>query len=596
MRRLFVANRGEVAARIIRSGQKLGYHCIACYTDPDRFQPYLAQADEAVSLGASDAYLSIEQIIKAAAGSKADLLHPGYGFLSENPSLSSACQEAGITFVGPSPETLEQFGNKASARSLAKKSQLPLIEGVEFKSKTSVKNLSFPLMIKAAFGGGGRGMRLVREEDKLDEAIETAKREALTAFGEGSLIVEQYIENARHIEIQIAGDTKGKIVHFFERDCSLQRRNQKVLEIAPAPELEQEIKDKLYEDAIKICTAAKLTGLATVEFLVSGDKHYFLEVNPRLQVEHPITETICGIDLVELQLLIAEGKEIPKSYLGVTPKGYSLQGRVCAENPYKNFAPQIGEIVSVNLPEDIRIDHALNLDSTKNAVSPFYDSLIAKIISQADTFEASLTKLGVALESTSLPGLQNNLGFLHSLTESISDPKKLYTKFIEDEFKIAKPEASLHLAAALAFISKELEQYGGSQAEQVLHRSLRVEGPGSSEHLVLNLRFEDENTCLLENGVRVSLKLEEANSLNLQAKGLFNCKAKVYISSHPSLEQASVQIAQQHFFVSKAFKNPNASESAESGDVFSPLPGSIIKVNVQTGKLVSANDPLLTIE
>ncbi len=466
--KVLIANRGAIARRIVRACDELGIASVVVYSAPDAQAPYLAEAGEAYSLAghtATETYLDQDQILAIARQSGADAIHPGYGFLSVNPLFSKACLDEGITFVGPSPKTLELFGDKAQARKLAEKNKINLPKGVEVKSKASVKKLTFPIMIKAAFGGGGRGMRLVRKEAELSDAIEAAKREAMLSFGNDTLIAEEYLENARHIEVQIAADDHGNVVHFFERDCSLQRRNQKVLEIAPAPVLADEIKEKLYSDAIKIASAAKLQGLATVEFLISRDVHYFLEVNPRLQVEHPITECICGIDLVELQLQIAQGERIPENLKSIKPQGFAIEARICAENPAKNFAPQIGRILSVDLPKQsksLRIDHSLNLDNNNSRISPFYDSLIAKAISHDSKYELALDRLKEAISQIQILGIQTNCGFLKDLISSAKNTDNLRTKFIDENLSKlvqTEDEKALAFAAALSLSWIELSNY-----------------------------------------------------------------------------------------------------------------------------------------
>ncbi|MEO1267169.1 MAG: biotin carboxylase N-terminal domain-containing protein, partial [Myxococcota bacterium] len=391
--KLLVANRGEIAVRIFRAATELGLRTVAVYSYEDRLSIHRYKADEAWMVGTRgkplQAYLDIEAIVALAVERGVDAIHPGYGFLSENPALARACAAKGVTFIGPTPEALEALGDKVAARRLAIEAGVPVVPGTPDPVRSADEAVAFadgvgyPVMVKASFGGGGRGMRRADSQDQLHEAFQAATREANAAFGNGELFVEKFIDRPRHIEIQILGDLSGNAVHLFERDCSVQRRHQKVVEVAPAIDLADSIRQGLYRDALKIARAANLTNAATVEFLVGQDgSYYFIEVNPRLQVEHTITELITGIDIVQSQIELAQGRSLADLGFGdqnvIQRRGAAIQARLTTEDPTNNFAPDTGRIAVYRSAAGFGIRLDAGIGGNETIITPYYDSLLVK--------------------------------------------------------------------------------------------------------------------------------------------------------------------------------------------------------------------------
>jgi len=470
--KVMAANRGEIAVRITRAGLELGLKtvgiivscrisisvavwCIlslcfynrslpcprdltcvsllqlAIYSQSDRLQPHRFKADESYQVGTSSmtpvqCYLDYKGIVSLAKEQGVDVIHPGYGFLSENASFARECAAQGITFVGPLPETIESMGDKTAARRMAQECGVPVVPGTDdpltssAEAKAFAASAGYPVMIKARSGGGGRGMRVVRSEEEMDELFQRASNEAEAAFGDGAMFVEKYVEDPRHIEIQILADNYGNVVHLYERDCSVQRRHQKVVELAPAPNLAQEIKEKLYSDAVQLAKHCGYRNAGTVEFMVDKrGKHYFLEVNPRIQVEHTVTEEITGVDLVQSQILIAGGSSLEDLGMGSQssvppPNGFSIQCRVTSEDPERNFQPDAGRITAYRSAggPGVRLDGALGAGNT---VSRHYDSLLVKVICKAPTFASAAQKMQRALFEFHVRGVKTNIVFLENV-------------------------------------------------------------------------------------------------------------------------------------------------------------------------------------
>ncbi|RTL62900.1 MAG: acetyl-CoA carboxylase biotin carboxylase subunit [Hyphomicrobiales bacterium] len=429
LKKVLIANRGEIALRIIRTAKKLGIATVAVASEADKTAPFTRAADEVVAIGpgpATDSYLRIDKIIAAAKATGADCVHPGYGFLAENAEFAEAVGAAGLKFVGPSPEAMRALGGKAAAKEIAIKAKVPVVpgyQGAEQGAKAlaaEAQRIGYPVMIKAVAGGGGRGMRLVETAQDFAAALESAQREAQAAFGDARILIEKVVVAPRHIEVQVFGDSHGNVVHLFERDCSLQRRNQKVIEEAPAPGMGAGLRKKITEAAVKIAAAVGYEGAGTVEFLVEGGTlsddapWYFIEMNTRLQVEHPVTELVTGLDLVEWQFRIASGEAIPLKQPAITLKGHAIEARLCAENPAKGFLPATGPIVAFAPPslEGLRVDAGVEAGYV---ISPFYDSMIAKLIGFGPDRETAADRLAEALEKTVVAGPKTNASFLHAL-------------------------------------------------------------------------------------------------------------------------------------------------------------------------------------
>jgi geranyl-CoA carboxylase alpha subunit len=421
--KVLVANRGEIAVRVIRGARQCGYRTVAVYSDADADALHVHEADEAVRLGpapAKDSYLSIEKIIAAARTAGAQAIHPGYGFLSENAAFSQACKDAGLVFVGPDAASIEAMGSKSAAKERMLKARVPCVPGYQGAEQSDdhllaqCRKVGLPVMIKAAAGGGGRGMRLVHEDGQLLEAIRSARSEAANAFGSGELLVEKAVVDGRHVEIQVFGDRHGNVVFLGERDCSIQRRNQKVVEEAPSPAVDDTLRRAMGEAAVAAAKAVKYVGAGTVEFLLARDQQfYFLEMNTRLQVEHPVTELVYGVDLVEWQLRVAQGEPLPLTQDAILArrKGWAIEVRLCAEDPAQNYLPQTGTVLrwQASAGAAIRTDTYLR-DGVE--ISPFYDSMQAKVIAWGEDREVARTRLIHALDDTLLLGVTSNRDYL----------------------------------------------------------------------------------------------------------------------------------------------------------------------------------------
>ena len=433
LKKVLIANRGEIALRIMRTARRLGVKCVAVCSEADARAPFVALADEVVDIGpgpASESYLRIDKILAAAKATAADSIHPGYGFLAENAEFAEAVTAAGLRFVGPSPQAMRQMGGKAEAKRIASAAGVPVVPGYQGGNQApatlakEAKRIGYPVMIKAVAGGGGRGMRLVEREADFAGALDGARREAAAAFGDDRVLIEKLLVAPRHIEVQVFGDSHGEVVHLFERDCSLQRRHQKVVEEAPAPGMSRELRQAITTAAVACAKAVAYEGAGTVEFLVEGGAlspaapWYFIEMNTRLQVEHPVTEAITGLDLVEWQLRVAAGEPLPLRQDAITLSGHAIEARLCAEDPGNGFLPSTGPIAAFEPPhlEGVRVDAGVE---TGSVVTPYYDSLIAKLIASGRDRDTAIARLRQALEQTLVAGPHTNTHFLHAL---ISDP------------------------------------------------------------------------------------------------------------------------------------------------------------------------------
>src|SRR6195256_946927 len=468
-RTLLIANRGEIACRVIRTARAMGLRTVAVYSEADRGAMHVAMADEAVLLGparARDSYLNIARVIEAARQSGAQAIHPGYGFLSESAEFAQACFEAGLIFVGPTADMIRAMGSKSGSKMLMEKAGVPLVPGYhgeaqdEATLKKAADKIGFPVLVKASAGGGGRGMRIVRSAGELAAAIVSAKREAKAAFSDDRMLIEKYVDNPRHIEVQIIGDSHGNLLSLFERECTLQRRHQKVIEEAPSPTLNARQREAVCEAARKAAGAVDYVGAGTIEFVSDGKDVFFIEMNTRLQVEHPVTELITGIDLVEWQLRVAFGEKLPLTQDQITLNGHPIEARVYAENPHRNFMPSVGRIRTWRTPENsdgLRIDAGYRAG---DAVSPHYDAMLAKVIAWAPTRDQAIERLNRGLEETDVRGIVSNIPFLSALvTHPQVRANTIDTGFIERELKNLTPAPpaphDLELCAAVAAILGE---------------------------------------------------------------------------------------------------------------------------------------------
>ncbi|HEY0137362.1 MAG TPA: acetyl-CoA carboxylase biotin carboxylase subunit, partial [Nannocystis sp.] len=421
---ILIANRGEIACRIIRSAHALGYRCVAVYSQADADAPHVGLADRAVMIGpppVRESYLNVERLLAAAVAAGADAVHPGYGFLSENAAFAQACLDAGLVFIGPSPAAIDAMGNKAAAKRAMIAAGVPCIPGFQDSSDEAQQDdhlhaealkVGFPLLIKAAAGGGGRGMRKVTAESELTAAIRSARSEAASAFGSGELIVERAIVDGRHVEIQVFGDTHGNVIHLGERDCSVQRRHQKVVEESPSPAVDAALRERMGAAAVAAARTIDYVGAGTVEFMLDASgEFYFLEMNTRLQVEHPVTESVTGLDLVELQLRVAAGEPLPLTQEQVQLTGHAIEVRLYAEDPHAGYLPQSGPVHAWQPASGagVRIDHGIRAGQQ---ISPYYDPMLAKVIAYGRNRDEARRRLVRALEQTVLLGVVHNKQFL----------------------------------------------------------------------------------------------------------------------------------------------------------------------------------------
>ena len=433
LRRVLVANRGEIAVRVLRTCRRLGIETVAVHSDADRDAPHVRLADRALRLGpapAAESYLDVDRVVGAAVRADVDAVHPGYGFLSENPALPRALDEVGITFVGPRPEVIALMGDKAAAKQAMAAAGVPVVPGIDDPTLSDdellerLDEVGFPLLLKAVAGGGGKGMRAVHDPAVAADALAAARREARNAVGDDRMIVERLVTDPRHVEVQVVGDTHGTVLHVLERDCSLQRRHQKVVEEAPAAHLRDDVRQRLLQAGVDAAAAVDYTGAGTVEFLLDadGEDFWFLEMNTRLQVEHPVTELVTGLDLVELQLRVAAGQALPLAQEDVVADGHAIEVRVYAEDPAVGFLPQTGTITSLDWPEgteggDVRVDSGIEVGSV---VGPHYDPMLAKLVVHAPDRATALTRLRTALRRTAVAGVRTNVEWLGDL---VGDPE-----------------------------------------------------------------------------------------------------------------------------------------------------------------------------
>ncbi len=460
-RKILIANRGEIAVRVARTARRMGIATVAVYSDADENALHVRACDEAVRIGEpapAESYLKIDRIVEAARRTGAEAVHPGYGFLSENADFADALEKAGIVFIGPTAKSIRAMGSKAAAKDLMGRAGVPTTPGYQGKDQSletfrrECAKIGYPVLLKAVAGGGGKGMKIVARESELAEALASAGREGKSSFGDARILAEKYIPRARHLEVQIVGDGKGHVVHLFERDCSVQRRHQKIIEEAPAPRLPAAMRARLHEIGVNAGKAVDYRGAGTVECLYDGaDGVWFMEMNTRLQVEHPVSEAITGIDLVEWQLRIAAGEPMPLKQEDIIERGHAFEARLYAENPDNNFSPSIGRLSGLRLPEGLaRIDSGVEQGQE---ITPYYDPMIAKIIVHGETRDEALARLRAALEDTRVAGIESNARFLHALAgDADFAAGDLSTRYIDehrDALFAARPADARVYAAAL---------------------------------------------------------------------------------------------------------------------------------------------------
>jgi 3-methylcrotonyl-CoA carboxylase alpha subunit len=617
-RTLLIANRGEIACRVIRTARAMGLRTVAVYSEADRGAMHVALADDAVLLGparARDSYLNIERVIEAARQTGAEAIHPGYGFLSENAEFAQACASAGIVFVGPTAEMMTAMGSKSGSKALMEKAGVPLVPGYHGEAQDdgtlsgAAQKIGFPVLVKASAGGGGRGMRIVRQASELAAAIVSAKREAKAAFGDDRLLIEKYVDNPRHIEVQVIGDSFGNLVSLFERECTLQRRHQKVIEEAPSPTLDGKQREAVCAAARKAAGAVNYIGAGTIEFVSDGKDVFFIEMNTRLQVEHPVTELITGIDLVEWQLRAAFGEKLPLTQDQITMKGHAIEARLYAENPAKNFMPSVGTISSWRTPEEtdgLRIDAGYRGGDT---VSPYYDAMLAKVIAWAPTRQGAIDRLNRGLEETDIRGIVTNIAFLSALvTHASVRANKIDTGFIEQELKALTPAQAaageLELAAALAAILADEAKAASQQARSPwqtfgwmpVGRRQRVfvfrGGQGPEHKVTLHYGKGPMTLTIGSREIALAWSASLAGGLDVTLDGVKSRIAAV-IEGHELYLRTRNGRFELHWV------DPFGGETEEhTGEdkIVAPLPGTVVALLAEVGATLEKGAPILTLE
>jgi 3-methylcrotonyl-CoA carboxylase alpha subunit len=580
MNSLLIANRGEIACRVIRTARRLGVRTVAVYSDADASALHVRMADEAVHIGPSPAresYLCGDKIIAAAKATGAEAIHPGYGFLSENADFAQAVIEAGLIWVGPQPDSIRAMGLKDAAKKLMQEAGVPVTPGYLGENqdpkrlKKEADAIGYPVLIKAVAGGGGKGMRRVDDSKSFDDALESAKREAASSFGDDRVLIEKYILSPRHIEVQVFGDSRGNVVHLFERDCSLQRRHQKVIEEAPAPGMDEETRDAVCGAAVRAAQAVNYEGAGTIEFIADAseglraDRIWFMEMNTRLQVEHPVTEEITGEDLVEWQLRVASGGTLPKKQHELSITGHAIEARLYAEDPAKGFLPSVGKLEHFDLGDEGRIETGVE---EGDSISSFYDPMIAKLIGRGDDRDEAIDELAAMLDGVEVWPVRTNAGFLfNALTSDQFCDAQLDTGFIERNLSELLPdlEAGEDIwrgAATVAWLAGEAEAplpgLAGFRLNAPLANSVAIGRDGDFRSVGLDGELPDISGFVEDNRV-VAFSEGQAFTFSLSARG-------------------------------------SVGGAASSGTITAPMPGKVTSVEVSQGAKVSKGQRLLTLE
>jgi len=607
--KILVANRGEIALRIMRTARRLGYGVVAVYSDADRDALHVREADQAVRIGEAlpaQSYLRIDAIIAAAKASGASAVHPGYGFLAENEDFSQACRDAGLVFIGPSPAAIRAMGNKAGAKDIMQKAGVPCVPGYQGADQSDevmlaeAKKIGFPVMIKAVAGGGGRGMRLVPDAATFPDALRSARSEAQGAFGDPTVILERAIVDPRHIEIQVFGDRYGNAVHLGERDCSVQRRHQKLIEEAPSPKVTRKLRARMGDVAVAAVKQLRYEGAGTLEFLLDpSGEFYFMEMNTRLQVEHPVTEAITGLDLVELQLRVASGEPLGLVQEDIKFSGHAIEVRLCSEDTDHDFMPQSGTMALWQMPDGARVEHALQSGSE---IPPFYDSMIAKIISYGADRNEARGRLICALEQTAAFGVTTNQGFLISCLRHPGFAKgEATTSFIgqyRDELLAprADDKAEAALAALLLYVTNPhapLWRSGRSLAA-TFPLTMRIDlGLGAQE--VDIVRGRDGGYVAIVDGSELRFEIDELGSdtIRFRTDGMMESARFLRDGDRLYVLHRGVTIAVRDLTLAAPV---SATAAGGDGKVRAAMNGRVVAVLVKPGEQVAAGQPVMTLE
>jgi geranyl-CoA carboxylase alpha subunit len=612
---ILIANRGEIVVRIAHTAQELGLRTIAVFSDADRGAAHVDACDSAAGIGGAspaESYLDAQKILAAARATGAEAIHPGYGFLSENAAFAEAVEAAGLVWIGPPPAAIRVMGDKAAARRQAAAWGAPVVAGYDDEDQSeaalsaAAKRIGFPVMIKASAGGGGRGMRRVEKSKDFADAVKSAAGEALKAFGDARLILEKAVDRPRHIEIQILADTHGNVVHLGERDCSIQRRHQKIIEEAPSPALDEKTRNAMGACAVMIAEKVGYVGAGTIEFLLDAAGRFtFMEMNTRLQVEHPVTEMITGVDLVEQQIRIARGEVMDLTQDDIWFSGHAIEARLCAESPVDDFVPRTGDVIAWTPPHGVRVDHALKVGAT---VSPYYDSMLAKVIVHAPTRQEAVEALARALDGTRLLGVETNRAFLAKLArnEAFQDGGDVTTAFLAEQFAMAdsrRDAPSDHVWAIAAWLSA----CGGSARATIpaawrdwssaapLPLRWRLEGVGATRE---GLVRADPCGAVVEIG-EASLRIDgvmgapgEALDVRVGGEGV----RLVHGFADGALWIAHEGGGDFRFRDLRLAPPVRAVAAGEAGAVTATMNGKVAAVLVKAGAAVKAGDALVTVE
>ena len=617
-RTLLIANRGEIACRVIRTARAMGLRTVAVYSEADADSMHVAMADEAVLIGparARDSYLSIEKVIAAARQSGAEAIHPGYGFLSENAEFAQACLDAGLVFVGPTAAMMTAMGSKSGSKALMEKVGVPLVPGYHGEAQddatlaAAAEKAGYPVLVKASAGGGGRGMRVVKSAGELAAAVISAKREAKAAFGDDRMLIEKFVQNPRHIEVQIIGDSHGNLLSLFERECTLQRRHQKVIEEAPSPTLDAAGREAVCAAARKAAGAVNYVGAGTIEFVSDGREVFFIEMNTRLQVEHPVTELITGIDLVEWQLRVAFGEKLPLTQDQITLNGHAIEARVYAENPHKNFMPSVGRIRTWRMPTEaggLRIDAGYR---EGDAVSPNYDAMLAKVIAWAPTRAAAIDRLNRGLWDADVRGITTNIPFLSALvTHPDVRANTIDTGFIERELKNLTPPAAapgdLELCAAVAAILRQevdaaqteahspWQNFGWMPVGQRQRRFIFRHGQGGEHEVTLHYGNGPSKLSIGDRDFLFTSSPGAAGHFGVTLDGMKSDITAV-------IEGHELYLRTRNGRFDLHWVDPFGGETEEQvGDdkIVAPLPGTVVALLAEIGSVMEKGAPILTLE
>jgi acetyl-CoA carboxylase biotin carboxylase subunit len=625
--KILIANRGEIAVRIMKTAKKLGIKTVAVYSEIDKDSLHVSFADESHCIGESElseTYLNIDKIISVAKKSKCDAIHPGYGFMAENSKFVDACVEAGIVFIGPNTNSMKVMGNKIEAREFVEKLNIPMTKGVTGSIETLLeasKSISYPLLLKAAAGGGGKGMRIVHHDSELKEALEATSREAKSYFGDETVYIEKYIENPRHIEVQILGDNFGNVIHLFERECSIQRRYQKIIEESPSPTLTPELRTKMGEAAVRIGKEIAYNNAGTIEFLVDEDLNfYFLEMNTRIQVEHPVTEMVTGIDIVEEQIHIAAGNPLRLEQKDIIQKGHAIECRIYAEDPSNNFQPSPGKMLLFKEPEmsNVRIDAGITKETE---IKSFFDPMICKLIVWKNSREEATKKMLCALNDFAIHGINTNISYLTALLQNEAFvSNKISTKFCDEFTQEIIENLNIEknkIAVSIPIIAYTLFSLNNKTIQERIHFTdehniwnkigywrdlMKIRIYLAEKEYYINIDSIKNNEYQFEiSGVKYNstLKAIHNNKIEFFINDIFHT---AYISEDL---KCNASLSYSGFIFSLVRKDILHKDTAtfriedfiESGNTInSPMPGKVIKINVNEGDTVKKGDVLLIIE